>query len=76
MYKGRKEQDTAPSIYCAPNKYGYRYNVNHPFINDLLLRYLRWKHIPVNLPMTNQERWDFEQYVDSLFENNKNGVIK
>lgn len=55
------------SIYCSPNPYGYRYNVNHPKINELYHRYLKWKGI-VGRPMTDKERYEFESYIDKLIK--------
>lgn len=53
-------------IYCPRNPYGYRYNINHPKINDLFRRYIKWKGI-VGRPLTDAERFEFERYLDSLF---------
>lgn len=55
----------ALSIYCPMNPYGYRYNVNHPKINELYRRYLDWKGI-VKRPPTDAERREFERYIDGL----------
>lgn len=55
----------ALSIYCPMNPYGYRYNVNHPKINELYRRYLEWKHID-GRPPTDAERREFERYIDGL----------
>lgn len=49
------------SLYCSPNPYGYRYNINHPLINDLYRRYIYWKGL--ERPMTDAERFEFERYV-------------
>ena len=57
------------SIYCSPNQWGYRYNVNHPKINELYHRYAIWKGI-VGRPMTDKERFDFEAYIDTLVVKN------
>lgn len=56
------------SIYCPNNKYGYKYNINHPKINELYLRYKEWKNIPRDYPMSDNERFDFEKYLDELLE--------
>lgn len=55
------------SIYCNTNPWGYRYNVNHPKINELYHRYLKWKNI-IGRPMTDKERFDFESYIDGLIQ--------
>ena len=58
---------TATSIYCSANPYGYRYNVNHPKINELYRRYRAWKGIEKR-PLTDAERFDFEKYIDGLIK--------
>ena len=62
-----QENNNNISIYCQPNIYGYRYNINHPKINELYNRYLKWKGI-VGRPMTDKERYDFESYIDKLIK--------
>ena len=57
------------SIYNDGNPYGYRYNVNHPKINELYRRYKKWKGIPSNFPMSNEQRLEFECYIDGLIAN-------
>lgn len=51
------------NIYCNPNKYGYKLNINHPYINSLYVRYCKWKNILLTFPLTDQQRFEFEQYV-------------
>lgn len=53
------------SIYCAGNPWGYRYNINHPKIRELMQRYRVWKGIAMR-PMTDAERLDFENYLDGM----------
>lgn len=55
------------SIYCKPNPYGYKYNVNHSKINSLMKRYCVWKGI-IGRPMTDAERFDFEKYIDGIIK--------
>lgn len=57
------------SIYTQGDMFGYKYNVNHPFINDLYRRYKKWKGISQSSPMSNEQRKDFETYLDSFFAN-------
>lgn len=54
------------SIYAVGNPYGYRYNVNHPYINKLYRRFKMWKDIA--RPCTDAERWEFEAYLDKMIE--------
>ena len=54
------------SIYVVGNPYGFRYNVNHPYINKLYRRYLAWKDI-AGRPPRDAERREFESYLDKFF---------
>lgn len=60
--------DSVPivSIYCSENPYGYRYNINHPKINELYKRYTKWKGL-IGRPLTDAERYEFERYLDTVF---------
>ena len=58
------------SIYTASNPWGYRYNVNHPVINELYLRFKKWKGLPLSSPLSNEMRAEFEKYVDGAFASN------
>ena len=51
------------SIYCAPNKYGFRLNLRHPKINELYRRYKAWKGYAPHLPLSDNERREFENYI-------------
>lgn len=53
------------SIYIENNVYGYKLNINHPFIRGLYIRYKRWKNIPYNTPLGDNERFEFEDYVEN-----------
>ena len=46
------------------NTYGYRYNVNEPEISDLYERFKAWKKIPRNEPISDEQRHEFERWVD------------
>lgn len=56
-------------IYTESNPYGYRLNVNHPKVNELYRRFKVWKGIPYTSPMSDTERFEFEEYVLSRKEN-------
>ena len=58
-----KSYDFKNNIFCPINKYGYRLNVNHPMINDLLRRYKKWKNLRYNDPLFDKQRFEFEDYV-------------
>lgn len=61
-----QDNNTDISIYCNHNEWGYRYNINHPKIYELYQRYCKWKNI--HRPMTDDERKDFESYIDKLIK--------
>ncbi len=61
------------SIYTENNQYGYKYNINHPKVNELYRRYKVWKGLAVQFPLTDAQRKDFESYLDGLMK--KNGGI-
>ena len=50
-------------ILLNNNPYGYRVNVNHSRINELYRRYKAWKGLPCNMPLTDEQRKDFEKYI-------------
>lgn len=52
----------ANGIYAGNNPWGYRYNINHPKISELYIRFLRWKGI-IGAP-SDRERKEFEEYMD------------
>ena len=56
------------SIYAEYNPYGYKYNINHPKVNELYRRYKVWKGYAVNYPLTDEQRKGFESYLDGLME--------
>lgn len=63
------------SVYTVDNQYGYRLNINHPLIRKFYYRYKRWKNIPVNMPLSDKERFDFEEYILAKLENDQKEVI-
>lgn len=69
-YYQQQKRELNESIYLHGNKYGFRYNVSHPKINDLYRRYKRWQGIPSNDPLSDEQRHDFEKYLDGIFSKN------
>ena len=55
---------TLNNLYIENSKYGYKLNINHPLIRDLYTRYKRWKNIPYNVPLSDNERLEFEDYIE------------
>lgn len=50
-------------ILDPPNPYGYRINISHPRIRPLYDRYREWRGIPKHFPLSDQERFEFEEYI-------------
>ena len=46
------------------NKYGYRVDITKPKYRNLYDRYKNWKGIPRWCPLSDAERFEFEQYVE------------
>lgn len=44
-------------------KYGYRIDISKPKYRDLYDRYKKWKGIPKWCPLSDAERFEFEDYV-------------
>ena len=48
------------SIRTSSNPYGYLFNINHPKVRPLYERYKKWKGVPLNFPLSDKERFEFE----------------
>lgn len=59
------------SIYAEPNKYGYRFNVNHPVIRNMYERYKRVKGYATIYPLSDNERFEFEKYLQDSIDKQK-----
>ncbi len=71
-YENRGSRAENTSIYIYPsNKYGYQININHPKINGLYRRYLKWKGIPQWCPLSDAQRFEFEAYIFGLLRKGK-----
>ncbi len=47
-------------MFCGLNKYGYKLNINHPFINKIYNRYKKANNLSTRFPLSDSERLDFE----------------
>lgn len=47
---------------------GYRYNINHPVINQLWEQYKAFRGLPQNMAPPDKERWSFEKNVDKMID--------
>lgn len=59
------EPDTR--IFIPPNQYGYQVNISHPLIKPLYDRFKVWKKIPPWCPLSDDERFEFENYIFKYF---------
>ena len=58
-----ENDNTAVFLPMGCNPYGYRLNINHKRINELYRRYKAWKGLATNMPITDNQRREFEGYV-------------
>lgn len=59
-YSRLMELNTGNDILAQNNRYGYRLNINHPIVFQLYTRYREWLKIPAGFPLSDNERFDFE----------------
>lgn len=45
------------------NEYGYCVDISEPKIKELYIRYKKWKGIPIWCPLSDNERFEFEDYI-------------
>lgn len=50
-------------IYAPQNKYGYQVDISHPKIKPLYERFKKWKGIANWVPLSDEERREFESYI-------------
>ena len=53
------------------NRYGCRYNVNHPLIRRYYLRFKEKIGVPGHFPISDAQRQEFERHMDKLRERGK-----
>lgn len=56
------------SMFTHQNPYGYLVNINHPRISKLYDRYKKKNNIPPWCPMSDDERYDFENLIFEWFK--------
>lgn len=54
------------------NRYGYQVDITEPKYRKLYDRYKKWKGIPAWCPLSEAERFEFEQYVERWEQREKN----
>ena len=52
----------------CPNRWGYRYNINHPDIRPLYAAYHRHIGVPEQIHLTSAQRLHFERLLDRMIE--------
>lgn len=63
----------AEEIFVDNNPYGYQLNISHPMVRKLYFRYKDSKGIGHSIPLSDQERRDFEAEVIRWMERRKHG---
>lgn len=48
------------NMLCAPNRYGYKLNINHAKVKPLYERYKAKNNIRFNHPLSDAQRLEFE----------------
>ncbi len=59
------------SIIISGNPYGYKVDVNHPKIRPLYDRFKERIGRPIAYPLSDRERFQFENFIIQRFERNK-----
>lgn len=67
MYNNRTNE-LNKGVYLFGSPEGFRYNVNNETINKLYRRYKSWKGLRQNEPITNEQRREFENYLDGVLK--------
>lgn len=62
-YDLKERYDTHDGILMFSNPYGYRVNIAHPAIRPLYERFHRWKGVSMHFPLSDAERFEFEEYI-------------
>lgn len=57
------------------NKYGYQVDITKPKYRELYERYKEWKGLPRWCPLSDGERFEFENYVLRSKEREENNFI-
>ena len=57
------------------NKYGYQVDITEPKYRELYERYKKWKGLPRWCPLSDGERFEFENYVLRSKEREENNFI-
>lgn len=57
------------------NKYGYQVDITKPKYRELYERYKKWKGLPRWCPLSDGERFEFENYVLRGKEREENNFI-
>lgn len=55
-------------LYTQNNAYGYRYNVNHPWVRPIYRAYCERIGARSGCPLTDLERRGFDQYLEEYIE--------
>lgn len=56
------------NILLQNKKYGYEINITHPKIYPLYVRFKEWKSIPTWCPLSDNERFEFEEHIKKSFK--------
>ena len=63
MNISNKSQIETNSMFNSNNKYGYKLNLNNPKIKELYYRYKKFIGIAREIPLSDEQRREFENYI-------------
>ena len=68
MKKNTSIYNTDRNGIPTPNRWGYRYNINHPQIRPLYAAYHKHIGVPEQIHLTTPQRLQFEAMLDRMIE--------
>lgn len=69
-----KNEVTETPMFNNNNPYGYRLNVNHPFIRKIYLRYKAKLGVVERVPLSDSQRFEFEEVTINYLK--EKGIVK
>ena len=56
------------TIFTVNNQYGYQINISHPKISPMYESFKTKKGLPLNMPISDKERFEFECIIFKMLE--------
>ena len=68
------DRDKAVLLPPGCNPYGFKINIHNPRVKELYYRFMKWKGLNVNYPISDRQRLEFESYVLEVIKKNTPGI--